>query len=91
MPATGSGLPVAHTAAAVAASNDGSPGETALMAAAPAHAISEADRLWLVGERAFQDGLAGLSRRNLERFCENLHRYRAGEELLGVVDKRAGY
>ena len=43
---------------------------TALMAAAPAHAISEADRLWLVGERAFQDGLAGLSRRNLERFIE---------------------
>jgi phosphoglycerate dehydrogenase-like enzyme len=31
------------------------------------------------------------ARRNLERFCENLHRYRAGEELLGVVDKRAGY
>ena len=31
------------------------------------------------------------ARRNLERFCENLHRYRADEELLGVVDKRAGY
>jgi TolA-binding protein len=42
----------------------------ALLAAAPAHAISEADRLWLVGERAFQDGLAGLSRRSLERFIE---------------------
>jgi phosphoglycerate dehydrogenase-like enzyme len=30
-------------------------------------------------------------RRNLERFCENLRRYRAGEELIGVVDKQAGF
>jgi phosphoglycerate dehydrogenase-like enzyme len=30
-------------------------------------------------------------RRNLERFCDNLRRYRAGQELIGVVDKRAGY
>ena len=36
---------------------------TALMAAALAHAISEADRLWLVGERAFQDGLVWPLRR----------------------------
>lgn len=27
----------------------------------------------------------------IERFCENLCRYRAGEPLLGLVDKRAGY
>jgi TolA-binding protein len=38
--------------------------------AVPAGAISEPDRLWLVGERAFQDGLAGLSRRSLERLIE---------------------
>ncbi len=31
------------------------------------------------------------ARRNLERFCANLRRYRAGEELIGVVDKHAGY
>lgn len=31
------------------------------------------------------------SRRNVERFCDNLRRYRAGEELIGVVDKQAGF
>ncbi len=31
------------------------------------------------------------SRRNLARFCDNLRRYRAGEQLIGLVDKRAGY
>jgi phosphoglycerate dehydrogenase-like enzyme len=31
------------------------------------------------------------ARRNLERFCENLRRYRRGEELIGVVDKQAGF
>jgi TolA-binding protein len=36
----------------------------------PARAISEPDRLWLVGERAFQDGLASLSRKSLERLIE---------------------
>jgi TolA-binding protein len=34
----------------------------------PAAAIEEADRLWLVGERAFADGLYAASRRALERF-----------------------
>jgi TolA-binding protein len=34
----------------------------------PAAAIEEADRLWLVGERAFADGLYPVSRRALERF-----------------------
>jgi len=34
----------------------------------PAAAIEEADRLWLVGERAFADGLYSASRRALERF-----------------------
>ena len=33
-------------------------------------AVEEADRFWLVGERAFQDGLHALSRRMLERFIE---------------------
>jgi phosphoglycerate dehydrogenase-like enzyme len=30
-------------------------------------------------------------RRNLARFCDNVRRYRAGRELIGLVDKRAGY
>src|SRR5438309_10812273 len=34
----------------------------------PAAAIEEADRLWLVGERAFADGLYPPARRALERF-----------------------
>jgi phosphoglycerate dehydrogenase-like enzyme len=29
--------------------------------------------------------------RNLQRFCENLRRYRTGEELVGLVDKQAGF
>lgn len=29
--------------------------------------------------------------RNLERFCENLRRYRSGRELVGLVDKQAGF
>jgi len=37
---------------------------------APALAVEEADRLWLVGEQAFQDGLTALSRRALERFVD---------------------
>src|SRR5947208_1985319 len=36
--------------------------------AVPALALNEADRLWLVGERAFADGLHPLARRALERF-----------------------
>src|SRR5438552_9679059 len=36
--------------------------------AAPALALNEADRLWLVGERAFADGLHPIARRALERF-----------------------
>ena len=38
------------------------------LSAAPALALTEADRLWLVGERAFADGLYPVSRRTLERF-----------------------
>jgi TolA-binding protein len=43
-----------------------------LIAASPpsASAISEADRLWLVGERAFQDGLFELSRRSFQRLID---------------------
>src|SRR5215510_12945678 len=36
--------------------------------ASPALALDGADRLWLVGDRAFADGLYPVSRRVLERF-----------------------
>lgn len=39
----------------------------ALSVAPPATALDEPDRLWLVGERAFADGLHALARRALER------------------------
>src|SRR5262249_29223711 len=42
----------------------------ALVSPSGAIALGEADRLWLVGERAFQDGLNPLARRVLERFVE---------------------
>lgn len=40
----------------------------AAVSVTPALAIDEADRLWLVGERASADGLAAVARRALERF-----------------------
>lgn len=51
-----------------------------------AHAIGEADRLWLVGERALQDGLPEVSRRALERLIERFPqdaRVREATLLLG--------
>lgn len=39
-----------------------------LTVAGPAAALDEADRLWLVGEKAFADGLYPVARRTLERF-----------------------
>jgi phosphoglycerate dehydrogenase-like enzyme len=51
--------------------------------------------LWRFDNVAMTPHTAGASqhraRRNLERFCENLRRYRRGEELIGVVDKQAGF
>src|SRR6266446_6857527 len=41
----------------------------AVFLVSPAAAIEEADRLWLVGERAFADGLYPAARRALERFA----------------------
>jgi TolA-binding protein len=40
----------------------------ALSVVSPAAAIEDADRLWLVGERSFADGLYPVARRTLERF-----------------------
>ena len=41
-----------------------------VLSGAPATAVSEPDRLWLVAERAFADGLYGLARTTLERLIE---------------------
>jgi TolA-binding protein len=40
----------------------------ALSAVSPALALDDADRLWLVGERSFADGIYPVARRALERF-----------------------
>ena len=45
-------------------------GMLVLGAAAPAAALSEPDRLWLVGENAYRDGLHGVARTVLERLIE---------------------
>lgn len=51
--------------------------------------------LWRFDNVVITPHTAGASqhrgRRNLARFCDNLRRYRAGQELIGLVDKRAGY
>jgi phosphoglycerate dehydrogenase-like enzyme len=51
--------------------------------------------LWRFDNVVMTPHTAGASqhrgRRNLERFCDNLRRYRTGQELIGLVDKRAGY
>ena len=42
----------------------------AVLSSLPAFAIDEPERLWLVGERAFADGLYPVARRALERFVD---------------------
>ena len=55
----------------------------AALLAGPAHALEEADRLMLVGEKAYDDGLYALSRDMLERFVEGYPGdKRAGEAML---------
>jgi TolA-binding protein len=53
------------------------------VATGPALALDEADRLMLVGEKSYEDGLYALSRRTLERFLERFPGdKRAGETML---------
>lgn len=51
--------------------------------------------IWTFDNVAMTPHTAGASQyrasRNVDRFVENLRRHRAGEPLLGVVDKQAGY
>lgn len=56
---------------------------TTALSITPALAIEEPDRLWLVGERAFADGLHPLARRALERLIDRYPRDgRLGPALL---------
>jgi phosphoglycerate dehydrogenase-like enzyme len=61
----------------------------------PVEPLSADHPLWRFDNVVITPHTAGASqhrgRRNLERFSDNLRRYRAGEELIGLVDKRAGY
>src|SRR3989442_2754925 len=60
---------------------------------APAADMEEADRLWLVGERAFADGLYPASRRALERFVAQYPKDARQPEavlLLGKARLQAG-
>ena len=51
--------------------------------------------LWQLDNVVLTPHIAGASQlragRNIERFCENLRRFRRGQPLIGQVDKAAGY
>ena len=53
------------------------------------------DPLWSLPNVVLTPHTAGASQlragRNVDRFIDNLRRYRAGEPLLGLVDKQLGY
>ncbi|MFN0092326.1 MAG: D-2-hydroxyacid dehydrogenase [Acidimicrobiales bacterium] len=62
---------------------------------APIEPLPEDHPLWSMPNVAMTPHTAGASQlrgpRNVARFCDNLRRLRAGDELTGVVDKHAGY
>jgi phosphoglycerate dehydrogenase-like enzyme len=62
---------------------------------APLEPLPAEHPLWTFENVVMTPHTAGASQlraaRNLDRFCENLRRVRAGEPLLGVVDKQLGY
>jgi TolA-binding protein len=65
----------------------------ALSVVSPAAALDEADRLWLVGERSFADGLYPIARRTLERFVAQYPkdpRLAEAVLLLGKAQLRTG-
>jgi phosphoglycerate dehydrogenase-like enzyme len=80
--------------ALVRALRDGRCGGAALDVA-PVEPLPADHPLWTFPNVVMTPHTAGASQhrapRNIARFCENLRRARAGEPLVGVVDKRLGY
>jgi len=62
---------------------------------APMEPLPADHPLWSFDNVVMTPHTAGASQfrapRNLARFCDNLRRYRAGEDLVGLIDKHAGY
>jgi phosphoglycerate dehydrogenase-like enzyme len=61
----------------------------------PGEPLAADHPIWGFDNVAMTPHTAGASQyragRNIARFVDNLRRYRAGEELVGVVDKQAGF
>ena len=80
--------------ALVAALNDGRCGGAALDVA-PIEPLPAEHPLWAMDNVVMTPHTAGASQlrgpRNVARFCENLRRARAGEDLVGVVNKHTGF
>ena len=80
--------------ALVAALEDGRCGGAALDVA-PVEPLPADHPLWSFDNVAMTPHTAGASQlrgpRNIARFCENLKRAQAGEELVGLVDKQSGF
>jgi phosphoglycerate dehydrogenase-like enzyme len=62
---------------------------------APLEPLPADHALWSFDNVVMTPHTAGASQfrahRNLARFCKNLCRYRAGEDLVGLIDKHAGF
>jgi phosphoglycerate dehydrogenase-like enzyme len=62
---------------------------------APEEPLSAEHPLWTTKNVVMTPHTAGASQlrvgRNLDRFCRNLARFRAGEPLEGAIDKELGY
>jgi phosphoglycerate dehydrogenase-like enzyme len=62
---------------------------------APREPLPEDSRLWALPNVVMTPHTAGASQfraaRNLQRFVDNVRRFRAGEPLEGLIDKTAGY
>ena len=56
---------------------------------APDHALWDFDNVVMTPHTA--GASQHRARRNFERFCDNLRRFQAGEPLIGVIDKIAGF
>ncbi len=62
---------------------------------APEEPLPAEHPLWSIANVVMTPHTAGASQlragRNIDRFCENLRRFRRGQPLVGVIDKELGY